>query len=108
MFMYCYKFSIGLLFCTSLISHSVYADTLRCGSKLIKIGDSTLNVMLTCGEPTYKEDLSSHQEKHHSVKVERFLYMQPKGKFHKILEFHDGVLITIENGPRSKRTDWAN
>ncbi|MEP4890616.1 MAG: DUF2845 domain-containing protein [Aliiglaciecola sp.] len=89
----------------SLVSHSVNADTLRCGSKLIKTGDSTLDVLLTCGEPTYKEDLSSHPEKHRSVKVVRFLYTQPKGKFHKILEFHDGVLIKIENGPRSKKTD---
>ncbi|MDO6694148.1 DUF2845 domain-containing protein [Aliiglaciecola sp. 3_MG-2023] len=91
----------GLLLTISILSHSVYADTLRCGSKLIKTGDTSIDVILICGEPTYKEDLTTQQRKHRGVKVERFLYVQPKGQFHKILEFHDGVLIKIENGPRS-------
>ncbi|GAA6185756.1 DUF2845 domain-containing protein [Aliiglaciecola sp. 2_MG-2023] len=95
------KLGFGLLICASILSHSVYADTLRCGSKLIKTGDTTLDVILTCGEPSFKEDLTTQQKKHRGVKLERYLYKQPKGQFHKILEFRDGVLIKIENGPRS-------
>ncbi|GAC13892.1 DUF2845 domain-containing protein [Aliiglaciecola lipolytica] len=93
------KCILGL--CLIFSAGSAYADSMRCGSKLIKTGDSTIDVLLKCGDPNYKEDLSKHQKKHTRVNVERHLYKREKGQLQKILVFHDGVLVEIQNGPRN-------
>lgn len=105
--------SIPLFFLLLLIaSPYVEADGLRCGSRLIAIGDSTFRVESRCGKPAAKEYSSLDetavikgqgdelQESRKTVKVEKWTYDFGPGKLLKILTFKDGVLTGIETGGR--------
>jgi hypothetical protein len=77
-----------------------YADTFRCGTKLVKTGDTTIEVKLTCGQPFDIEFIGQSKIRNKYVNIERYTYVPEKGKFVTILEFHDGNLVNIINGPR--------
>ncbi|MBU2705417.1 DUF2845 domain-containing protein [Zooshikella marina] len=115
--------SLSLLALAACIGFSAntYSDSMRCGSKLVKSGDSTTKVLLTCGEPLQKEYLGTRvtEERAHTrytnpdynettgrtyisrkeIIVEKWTYGQ-KGQFLKFLIFRDGVLDTVETGGR--------
>ncbi|MGI0119098.1 DUF2845 domain-containing protein [Zooshikella sp. RANM57] len=117
------SYSLSFLTLTTciLFSTNTFSDTMRCGSKLVKTGDSTTKVILTCGEPLQKEYLGTRitEERTHirytnpdynettgrtytskkEVIVEKWTYGQ-KGQFLKFLIFRDGVLDEIETGGR--------
>ena len=77
-----------------------FAETLRCGNKLVKLGDTSTNVKIICGTPVDIEHVANLKERNKIVKVERYIYAQGKGKLLKILEFRNGKLVSIESGPR--------
>ena len=88
---------IGLtLFCAS----SALADSLRCGNSLVRTGDTTVEVKLKCGQPFDIENTGKTKVKNSYVEIERYTYIPEKGKFVKILEFQNGKLVEIINGPR--------
>ncbi|MBU2710108.1 DUF2845 domain-containing protein [Zooshikella harenae] len=115
--------ALSLLTLTTCIGFSAntYSDSMRCGSKLVKSGDSTTQVILTCGEPLQKEYLGTRvtEDRTHirysnpdhdettgrtyiskkEVIVEKWTYGK-KGQFLKFLIFRDGVLDEIETGGR--------
>ncbi len=46
-------------FCLYLFTLSVaWADTIRCGTKLVGVGSTKVEVMMRCGDPLLKEHLS--------------------------------------------------
>ncbi|MCG6936310.1 MAG: DUF2845 domain-containing protein [Proteobacteria bacterium] len=90
----------------------VQAGSLRCGSKLVSIGDSSFRVQSLCGEPSAKEHVAVNekavvqgndqgvQESRKTVKVEKWTYNFGPGQLLKILTFSDGTLTKIESGGR--------
>ena len=76
------------------------ADSLRCQTKLVRPGDTTIEVKLKCGQPFEIEQAGKIRTKKQTVEIERYVYMQAKGTFVKVLEFHNGILQKISNGPR--------
>lgn len=102
---------IALFFCDST------ALAFRCGRKIVTLGDTTLEVLNKCGDPTSREvvrtevrggylgltdeteeDLSVERRyyKEVYVKVERWHYDFGPHKFMKILTFRGGVLTRIK------------
>ena len=79
---------------------SATADSFRCNNKLVKVGDSSIQVKLKCGTPFDEDFIGQVYIKGRYVNVDRYTYVPGKGKFVKILEFHDGNLVSVTTGPR--------
>ena len=54
--------SLTLLVFAALSTSSHAEANMRCGSKLIQIGDSKAEVLLKCGEPMLKESVAVKEE----------------------------------------------
>lgn len=84
-------------------------DSLRCGSRLVALGDSTVKVLDVCGEPLAREVLGS-RTLHYRVRrggfiettevVERWTYNAGRTGFRRELTFSGGDLIDIEFGDK--------
>ncbi len=91
---------ISSLFLILLASFPAFADSFRCNNKLVKAGDTSIEVKIKCGKPFDTEYIGKARISNEYVNIERYTYVPEKGKFVKILEFHNGTLVTIINGPR--------
>lgn len=78
----------------------VLADSFRCNNKVVKEGDTTVEVRVKCGEPFDIEIIGGALIKNKLVKITRYTYVPNDGKLIKILEFQNGELVKIINGPR--------
>ena len=85
----------------SLASCPAMADGFRCGTKLVETGDTLGVVISKCGQPLSQDDLGSVVLKGEYVNLKRVTYDLGYGKFLRILEFHNGILAEITDGPRS-------
>lgn len=83
-------------------------DSLRCGSRLVELGDSTVKVLDVCGEPLAREVLGS-RTLHRGVRgafletteqVERWTYDAGRTRFRRELTFSGGDLVEIEFGDK--------
>ena len=62
-------------------------DTMSCGDGFVQIGDTEADVLEQCGEPTLREG-------------DRWTYDRGPGRFLEILNFGEGVILSITQGPR--------
>jgi hypothetical protein len=78
-----------------------YADTLRCGSQLISVGDRMFDVQQKCGQPAsqdiigYKETVN-HFRQVDQVQVQEWIY-GPNGGMYQYLRFEGGRLVRIDS-----------
>ena len=76
---------------------------MRCeNGSLANKNDKTVEVSLKCGKPTKREKFGRVTVGDRKVNLERWTYIPEKGKFIKLLDFHNGVLVKITNGKRAK------
>lgn len=84
-----------------LLSGSVQAATLRCGSALISTDDATHEVLGKCGEPVsrdflgYREVVDAYGFRH-EVAVEEWTY-GPRQGMYQFLRFEGNRLIRIDS-----------
>ena len=89
-----------LLLCILLVLVSVntYADSFRCGRKLVKVGESSNALMKKCGEPvrkiSSKETIRDHGRQSR-VAVSNWVY-QRTGKKDMIVSVRGGMVIKIQ------------
>jgi hypothetical protein len=57
-----YNYSLALLLLATLNSVSYAQTTMRCGSKVISVGDTKAEVLLKCGEPLLKDAIAVKEE----------------------------------------------
>lgn len=95
----CVSLSMMLFFL--LFSQPSEADGFRCKNKLVMPGDTTGEVKRKCGPPLDELALGQVEVKGKRVNMMRWTYDLGSGRFLRILEFHNGKLISIEDGPRS-------
>ncbi|HLA31412.1 MAG TPA: DUF2845 domain-containing protein [Pseudomonas sp.] len=73
------------------------ADTLRCGSQLVSVGDRSFEVLQKCGEPAFRDlvgySLGPYERREY--KIEEWVY-GPDGGMLSILTFEGNRLRTIE------------
>ncbi|MGH8647160.1 MAG: DUF2845 domain-containing protein [Gammaproteobacteria bacterium] len=67
-------------------------DTFRCGTHLVKAGDTKLDVMEKCGPPVFQETVSGANE----ALVEQWHYRPGSGSFQRILTFTGARLVAID------------
>ncbi len=74
------------------------ADTLRCGSQLISVGDREFEVQQKCGEPIarniigYKRSVNRREE----VQIDEWIY-GPNNGMYQYLRFEGGRLLRIDS-----------
>ena len=97
------KKTLIILSVASMAFFSLNADasSYRCKNKLVKVGDTSIEVKLKCGKPFDESYIGQVKVKGKYVNLERYTYIPSKGQFIKILEFHDGNLVSITDGPRA-------
>lgn len=92
-----------VLFCILMLtSQLLKADSLRCGNRIVKTGDTKAEVKLVCGQPFETEYTANQRVGNKVFKIERYFYLQGSGKLMKILEFRNGKLYSVSNGPRQQ------
>lgn len=88
----------GLAFISPLQS-----DSYRCGSKLVRSGDSAGRVLQICGEPKHK-DRGRHEirvkGKTKDVAVERWYYRKGSQSLGRVVLLHRGKVVAIETQGR--------
>ncbi len=87
-----------LLNATLGMAANTSTSTFRCGRELARVGESRLEVLLKCGEPTLREETGSE----FSPKVDKWYYNCGRHKFIQILTFKSGILDTIKRGKYGK------
>ncbi|KQZ80974.1 MULTISPECIES: DUF2845 domain-containing protein [unclassified Pseudomonas] len=91
-----YKHRLLALALTAAASQAWAADTLRCGSQLISVGDRSSEVLQKCGEPVgrdllgYKRSANRREE----FQVEEWTY-GPNGGMYQYLRFEGNRLVQI-------------
>lgn len=91
-----------------LVASDAYA--LRCGHRLVQVGDHKLDVLEVCGEPDSVEvrtGVRGRRLRHpfgaleidqfEEVVIEDWVYNFGRRKFKQLLEFEDGELKSIRN-----------
>lgn len=99
--------NLGVVLALLLLSIPASADAMRCKNALITEGDSTAEMLLKCGEPMLREELSRNEVSQlgNLVQVkfgERWTYNFGKNEFMRFVTVRNGVVIDIENGPRGE------
>lgn len=84
-----------------------FAATLRCKSDLLTEGDSTALLLVRCGQPMLKEELTRYEENGFGVRMtvkyaERWTYNFGKSQFMQFVTVENGVITAIEDGPRGQ------
>jgi len=77
---------------------SSFADSFRCGQKLIYSGDSAAEVLRVCGKPKYKDrgrETVRINGAERTVSIERWHYRHSRRSFERIVRFHRGKVISI-------------
>ncbi len=88
-----------------LAGFAAHAGTLRCGTRLITEGEATSSLLSKCGKPILVEPItrsaqSATGELTQISAGERWTYEQGAGKFMQIVTINNGVIVSIEDGPR--------
>ena len=98
-------FPIAALTIAATTAVPAFADTLRCGSSLIKEGDTQGYVQDKCGEPeskqTYTEPVRALRPNGTNYEVgttskDVWRYQRGSGSFPAVLTFEKGVLTKLE------------
>lgn len=109
---------------------SSYADSMRCGNKLITVGDTKAEVLIKCGEPLTRDTIAIQEDTDYaelaiqypqlyrrgliknkdgvvigrettvSQSIDMWTYHLGQGTFLRILYFVGGELAAIEDGDR--------
>jgi len=84
-----------------LLAATVWADdSLRCGERLVHLGEYEAAVGDKCGPPTHAERhyIESGGDVPGHITIDIWVYDRGPGEFVRILRFDDGVLRYIEPG----------
>lgn len=90
-----------LLIVSANLCSLAHADTLRCGSQLISVGDRAFEVQQKCGMPVSQDLIGtkstfSHYRQRDEVKVEEWIY-GPNNGMYQYLRFEGGRLVRIDS-----------
>lgn len=89
--------STALLLALACTASQAQAETLRCGSQLVSLGDRRFEVLQKCGEPAFRDlvGYSLGPNERHEYPIEEWVYGPSNGML-SILTFEGTRLRTIE------------
>lgn len=80
-----------------LLGNAAQADTLRCGSQLVSVGDRAFEVERKCGPPVYRDPIgyTLGPYERREYRIEEWVYGPSNGML-SILRFEGNRLVAIE------------
>lgn len=95
-----------LIFALAGLISTASASTLRCGDRLVSVGDTKAEVMIKCGAPAWRDNWTNEiitgvdtvREQRVSVARERWVYNLGPKSFLRFLLFKNGRLVEITDG----------
>jgi hypothetical protein len=91
-----------------LATSAAWADSFRCGSKLVTVGETGAAVVEKCGEPVSKETITEDvmvrnangtmRKTGETTAYEMWRYARGRNQYPAILTVRDGVVRSIEFG----------
>jgi hypothetical protein len=91
--------ALALCFVPGLLA----ADSMRCGRKVLRTGDSSAMLQRHCGSPLYKDsgkETVKLDEGRRSVRVERWHYKKSSRSLERIVMVYRGRVVAMETGGR--------
>lgn len=84
------------------------SESMKCGNRLVSIGDNKAEVFIRCGAPVWQDDwvdaLVEHREglgeRYVTTERERWIYNFGANSFLRFLSFENGRLVEIATGER--------
>jgi hypothetical protein len=73
-------------------------DAFRCGTKLVELGESRLDVRSKCGKPTLEDRRIEQRNGGDIVTVDEWSYNLGPGSFTPTFRFENGKLVHIDVG----------
>lgn len=92
-----------------VLTESAQADSMRCGSRIVTTGDSKAEVLMECGEPSFREVVGEKTVyrrffylfgESYTVLVEKWTYNLGSTQFLRILTFEGDTLVDVELGDK--------
>lgn len=86
-----------------LPTEHLWADSFRCGQKLVRSGDDQSELLRICGDPIRKDSAqervgSGSSQK--TVKVQRWYYKSSGRKLERVVMIHEGKIIAVRTTGR--------
>jgi hypothetical protein len=86
-----------------LVAKDIFADSYRCGSKLIRTGDTSGDLLRICGEPRHKD--RGHEKiriegVNRKMPVERWYYKKSSRSLERVVLVYRGRVVAIDTGGR--------
>ena len=97
----CLSFAMAVPLC--LIALDALADSLRCGRKVVRTGDSSSLLLQKCGPPRSKDRAVEEvklAEGRKEVRVERWHYQKNKRSLNRAVWIYQGTIVGIETSGR--------
>lgn len=90
-----------VLACT--LAQQLAADSMRCGRKVVRSGDSPATLLEHCGEPKYRgrgyAEVNT-KDGRRNVKVEQWHYKRNERSLERIVLIYRGEIVAVEMGSR--------
>lgn len=81
----------------------LFADSMRCGRKVVRSGDSPATLLQHCGEPRYRAHAHADvqtKDGTRNVKVEQWHYKLNERSLERIVLIYRGEIVSVETGGR--------
>lgn len=96
-----YIIAIILLSCMTILSAQAETSTLRCGAKIVNVGDRNFDVQRKCGDPAMRNFIgyTDGMRGGGDLPIEEWIYNRSlgSGTDYDLLRFEGGKLIRIES-----------
>jgi hypothetical protein len=94
---------LTFLLIMTAFTDTVWADSFRCGRKVVRTGDSPADLLQRCGKPRHKDkgyENVREKGRQNRVRVERWYYKKSSRRLEQIVLIHRGRIVAIDNGSR--------
>ena len=85
------------------LCQNLAADGIRCGRKLVHVGDSASELLRACGEPVHKDrgrQTVSVRGVKKETSVERWYYKKSSRSLERVVMMYQGKVVAVEIGSR--------
>ena len=101
----CREVQLGALLVLMFLlpASNAWADSFRCGTRVVRSGDAESTLVKACGEPKRRDSAqervgSGSSQK--TVRVQRWYYKTSGRRLERVVMLHEGKIIAVRTGDR--------
>lgn len=96
-------YTVTAWLCFALPLQELRADSMRCGQKIVRTGDSPSSLLGRCGEPIHRGKAYAEirtEDGIRKVRVDQWFYKKSERSLERIVMIYRGEIVRIETGGR--------